>query len=652
MKHSSVLLLALGLAACGTPRPTLGPETVTSELPTKKNRPPKETEPDEMPAGLSEAELEIQAALRDGNLVEVRDLAEALICKPYIDEAKQLLAQDVGGEALVVLEQALTLAPGQHEVLLLFGEASLRVGVALGDEHHFEKALRAFAQDYRPEALFGSSRAARMLGRNDEALQFAREGLDRYSSADPDWSWGEDPRRTLAEAAFSAWWEKRGEDSIESRALLDETEDALSRLMADRSGDVWAWNRLSTLYFEVERFDDARQAAWRGLNRNPLDEGLAHLLARSAKAGGGRKALMNAFGDFRNKHPEAPLAWWYPAREAFDRVLEGEDDTPIETLQKVQRRFRTCRSEDERYSDDCKRYEVLSRAAQGWHHYNAGNLKKAYEAFVSMDEVVSGGIRFELEGKLESGIVGLVFVADAQQKAGNLAEAAEVFDVLRGFEPENVDFANNAGYFNREAGTELERTAQLMERAARGDLGDKERLKRLRKQAKVDKEDRGTDKEKARFKSAAARRRADSVRAFRRSFEAYQAAAQLAPDDVQVVNDTAVVLVYHLGEQLELAEEYLMRCVEMGEDQRRNEDLTEGERFDLDIAWGDAHQNLGFLYLTHRDDPKTAIEWFEKCIEIGPDPRPLVEEELLPEARRRYTPLRTPVESGADKKKK
>ena len=648
------MLVAVGLVACGAPRPGPSPESLEAPTPHAGEGPREGSAGVNVPvaaaSGLSSAEREIQDALVAGNLELVRNLTETLMCSEHIEEAKTLLAQDGSGEALVVLEEALAQAPGQHEVLLLYGEASLRVGVELGEQLHFEDALHAFAQvDERCEALLGSSRAARMLGNTQEALRFARTGFGLRDGVDDDWSWSEDPRRTLAEATFNAWWEERHEDSPQARALFDETEDALSRLMTGRSKDVWAWNRLSTLYLEVERFDDAREAAHRGLNRKPKDEELAHLLARAAKAGGGREGLMRAFGKLRSKHPGAPMGYWYPAREALDHVLTGEAENPIETLRKAQKRFRNCRKEDERYSEDCKHFEVLCRAAEGWHFYDAGKLEKARAAFESMDDVVEGGIRIELDGK-GSGIVGLVFVADAQQKAGNLAEAARVFDALRNFEPTNADFANNAGYFNREAGTELDRTAQLMERAARDELVDKERLKRLREQAKVEKNDRGSKMEKARFTSQAAKLRERSLDAFRRSYAAYLAAVEISPEDVSLINDTAVVLVYYLGENLDLAEEYLLRSVALGVEQRENSGLSEDERFDLDRAWGDAHENLGYLYLTHLGEPEKAIGWFKKCIEIGPAPRPLVEEELLPQARRMLSGGNTPIESGADRK--
>jgi tetratricopeptide (TPR) repeat protein len=650
------MLLAAGLVACGTPRPAPSPEA-------SEPRAPKASEasgalgskgvnaPIAAAGALTGWEREIVDALLDGSLELARDLTEARMCMEHIAEAKALLAGEGSGEALVVLEEALARAPGQQEVLLLYAEASLRVGVELGERLHIEEALRAFALAGEGcEARLGSSRAARILGNNAEALRFARDGFARLDNVDPDWSWGEDPRRTLAEAAFNAWWGQRHGDSQQARALFDETEDALSRLMTERSEDVWAWNRLSTLYLEVERFDDAREAASRGLDRKPKDEALANLLARAAKAGGGGEGLTRAFGDFRRQHPEAPLAYWYPAREALERVLEGEDDNPIHTLQKAQRRFRQCRKADERYSADCKRFEVLCRAAEGWHFYDAGKFEKARAAFESMDELVDGGIRLELEGR-GSGIVGLVLVADAQQKAGNLAEAAQIFDALRGFEPTNADFANNAGYFNREAGTELERTAKLMEDAARGEPLDKERLKRLREQAKVDKQDRGSDKEKARFTSQAYKLRALSLEAFGRSYAAYQAALELSPENMPLINDAAVVLVYHLGEHLDLAERELLRCVELGELQREDPGLSEDERFDLDIAWGDAHENLGYLHLNHRGDPRKAIAYFERSIEIGPAPRPNVEEELLPEARRMLAGGATPIESASERKK-
>jgi tetratricopeptide (TPR) repeat protein len=114
-----------------------------------------------------------------------------------------------------------------------------------------------------------------------------------------------------------------------------------------------------------------------------------------------------------------------------------------------------------------------------------------------------------------------------------------------------------------------------------------------------------------------------------KSYAAYLEATRLAPDDVSIVNDTALIAVYHLYRDIDRAAELLEHCVEVGAEQLESDALDEKARWSLQNAWGDAHQNLGILYFHHKNDPETARAWFEKSIAIGPEPRPLVTEVYL-----------------------
>ena len=96
------------------------------------------------------------------------------------------------------------------------------------------------------------------------------------------------------------------------------------------------------------------------------------------------------------------------------------------------------------------------------------------------------------------------------------------------------------------------------------------------------------------------------------------------------MNDTALVLVYYTHTDLDLAEKMLLACVEMGTQQLEDESLDEDARWELRNAWGDAHQNLGVLYANLRDNLKEAERWFQKSVEIGPEPRPLLTNYWLP----------------------
>ena len=142
----------------------------------------------------------------------------------------------------------------------------------------------------------------------------------------------------------------------------------------------------------------------------------------------------------------------------------------------------------------------------------------------------------------------------------------------------------------------------------------------------------------------AANERFDTARELmERSWLAYQDAARIAPEDVRIVNDAGLVLVYYLHRHLDLAEGFFRRCIELGEGQVRDmeaklqaetaagADVSELESslYQLREAWGDAHQNLGALEFVHRNDSAAAIPLLERSVEIGPE-RPAVVNSLLP----------------------
>jgi tetratricopeptide (TPR) repeat protein len=123
-----------------------------------------------------------------------------------------------------------------------------------------------------------------------------------------------------------------------------------------------------------------------------------------------------------------------------------------------------------------------------------------------------------------------------------------------------------------------------------------------------------------------------------RSYLAYQDAVALAPEDVGIVNDCALILVYHLQRDADAAEALLLRALELGEKQlpelvrAAGEEGLDAEQKSqrqlaaqkLRSAVGDAWQNLGVLCLTLRGDARKGLLNLEKCRGMGPDPRPEV----------------------------
>jgi tetratricopeptide (TPR) repeat protein len=622
--HAAACTVLVVLGACqsaGEPSAQLALEAVPEPGPAPV---PATSGPTEG-AGLSEAQRRAIAAIEQGDLGVAREVIEAALVAPLVDDARLLLERQAAGEALAVLEQARELAPAQREPQLLYAEASLRVGLALGEPERIATARGLFERfPASPAACLGASRAARAERHHRPALDHARRAMDLLAlGAEIDGPLGESPERTSAEAHFNAWLEAQRGAAPDAATLLAETEDALSTLMASEPGDPWPWKRLSELYLEVGRAHDARDAAERGLDRAPTDGELAHLLARAAVAVNGSQGLMNRFALLRQKHPQAPLAYWYPAQEGFRRAVAGEVEQPIEELRKAELRFHQCRDLDPGLAEACLAYEALCRGAVGWRLLGEKNLVGARKAFESMEEVLPDGMLQSLDERVPSGVEGLRSVALAHEAEGNDAAAGRVWEALSAYEPASLEFARLAGTAHREAALGLIEDAQLLERAAAGEL-ERPRLERARELARVEAANEGKDGERARFRSAAAQKRERAAGLFAEAHAAFLRASALAPDDLRALNDIAEIAVYHTGSDLERAEDYLLRCVRLGGEQLQQAGLSPERHFELETAWGDAYQHLGVLYLEHKHEPEQARGYFARALEIGPVPRPRI----------------------------
>ena len=693
MHRARLLLPALAAVACASPEATAPPppeaDAQRAEVEPEERPPapapaarPREQRPEpepipptpgDSPARQRELEKRLLDATRDENYERADMLLgqlKELRIEADIEQVSHLL--DVGDPetALVVAETALVEVPTGPAIRAVHGEAALRVGRRLHDDELLEAALTSFLGAYeaapkgttretrtyfRAHVLQRAVVAARAMGRKERALEIARLQTKVAGEADdgkqlrrelPEW-----PERTFSESCFDVYADVREEDPERAAELASELERPLERMMRRRSRDPWAWSMLARLYVLEERLNDAIDVAEPGLARFPEEERLAGHLADAARGAGGSSAVLIVFADFREKHPESPLAWWYPAWERFDRAIATPERDPrwypeggklsaspsdleqtwIEELTRAEADFRQCRELEPAYAPACLTNEARCRGARGWVHLAAGDTGAARDEFLSMEELFPGGMRCRVDGLLLDGVFGLGFVADAHANRDELRSAAEVFGILHAYEPDDPNLANDAGYWHREAGSRMQNWGADAARLARGDLGDRKRVEERLAAAGLELPPAENEAAtRAALEQAAGILEERSRQLFETSYTAYLRASELAPEDVRVVNDTALIAVYHLGRDLDRAEDYLLRCVKMGEAQLEMRELDDEARRELTEAWGDAHQNLGVLYFDFRDDPQTARAWFEKSVEIGPYPRPLVTEDYLP----------------------
>jgi tetratricopeptide (TPR) repeat protein len=653
---SRYLIPLLVPVACAAPDVTTTPVPPLVEAADESPaRVPELPMVEDAPSRRRQLERDLIRAAREHDYVRARAMVEQLEeleIQPLVDEARALLVTGDAAGALAVVERALEVAPDGPSTRLLHGQAALQVGRNTWDDALIEAALASFQaaatqpprggvdgsyrRGFAVHAFKGAAEAAHSLGRKEQALEFATLELDYalghddrrelYAELD-EW-----PERTFVQACYDFYVDVRESDPKRAAELVSDMDTRLSWLMNNRPRDPWAWSMLASVWLREERFQDAVDAAVGGLGRRPDDRTLPGQLAEAARGVGGSDEVLVVFERLKERQPRAALAWWYPAFERFDRAVAALAEEPIEELQRAEADFRRCRELELEYARECLGFEAMCRDAVGWVLYRQGELEAAEAAFRSMEELFPRAMTWQIKDRLFSGVQGLRFVADGYSNRDDLFAAARIFLELHEYDPTDADLANNAGYFNREAGTRMETYADDATAMVSGDLKSEERRARIVEAAGLPVPADATDEEwRALMKRASDPLRQRSREMFETSYESYLAAVELAPEDVRIINDTALIAVHHLSRDLERAEAYLLRCVELGGAQLdETAEMEEEARTALTEAWGDAHENLGVLHLNFRDDPRTARQWFEQALEIGPNVRPVITELYLP----------------------
>jgi tetratricopeptide (TPR) repeat protein len=87
----------------------------------------------------------------------------------------------------------------------------------------------------------------------------------------------------------------------------------------------------------------------------------------------------------------------------------------------------------------------------------------------------------------------------------------------------------------------------------------------------------------------------------------------LAPDDSRIVNDCALILLYHLHRDLDLAERWFIRAEDLARDgmERAKRDEDEALLAEQSLVLGDALTNLARLYADQGRMQEAAEHWNE-----------------------------------------
>ena len=170
----------------------------------------------------------------------------------------------------------------------------------------------------------------------------------------------------------------------------------------------------------------------------------------------------------------------------------------------------------------------------------------------------------------------------ASQEPPRNADAAFLSEMLSQSLPDEPRYWNNLGLFLRDQGEQLEFAAH-------------------KKKEKAD------------------RKVLDEL--YARSFAAYERSLGLVPDDPQLLNDTALMLIYHVGPDYPRAETMFRRAIELTEQRLAATDLPEEDRARFEQTRTDAKENLQRMldHLAGKDEPEADESADDSAKDAQPD---------------------------------
>ena len=326
-----------------------------------------------------------------------------------------------------------------------------------------------------------------------------------------------------------------------------------------------------------------------------------------------------------------------PAHARFERALAQWAERPLLEFALAESEFAAARSLEAELVDECTRFEALCRNATGWLRLEAGELDLAKDAFRSMEKLLPGGMGLELPGRLRAGTRGLAEVAMEHVRRDELESAAKLYAELHKYQRDEVEWAARAGATYRDAAERSTLLALDCRLAAEGRVTDPRRLAALRERASIPIKAEGAALA-TEFRLAADERSKKARKWFETSRACFLDALRLTPNDARLMNDAALIAIYHLGTDLDDAESLLKRSITVAQKTLAATTQDELARNASTQALGDAHEYLGLLYLERKNDAAKAVQFFETALKIGPGPRPAISESYLPRCRELLRP--------------
>ncbi len=287
------------------------------------------------------------------------------------------------------------------------------------------------------------------------------------------------------------------------------------------------------------------------------------------------------------------IGLWYLGEARFwladAQRTAGDSAQAQTTLDAARAAFAASMAKNADYKNDCEQRIARCLGKKGTIALATDDVANAEKWLLESARLRPDQLEVDLGGQ-ESTKRSLLFLVDRFMKRNELAKVEAISRAAADAANGDVDLLNNAGLFARDHGNALEQAGKNAEAAAM----------------------------------------------YEQSYKAYRRAQQLKPDDVRLRNDCALIAIYHLERDWDLAKQLLDGAIADGDKVLREsppDDANAKEQ--LEEAVGDCYENLALWQLKHGGDLAAAKAAAQRSTQYHPGARRPGAQRHLREAERR-----------------
>lgn len=430
------------------------------------------------------------------------------------------------------------------------------VGMHYSDAVDLLNAATAARPDEFADAFLPLAEAAW----NSQRLEEARAAVEQAVSRQPSSA----ARFQLGEIAFSQFVVANADEALAEEAAghwqaAFDAFQAVAKEEDREGGDTWrmatALRKSGDALVWQGKLAVAGEQYGRALGAAPAAVDLGQLLGSLGQEEF-RKAVEAGAADFVRRYGEknnadATLLWWL----GYARFVDKDFDEAQVAYERA--------------------YAKWPEAANSlWYvalcHYHTKRMDDAVDALARLATSDEAALTGAVQSNLQMNLRILDYLVGHCFQSGRLVDAGRISAAQANASPETSRYWNNVGLFYRDAADTLAR--------GRGEEVDRDLLRRY----------------------------------YETALQGYERALALEPNSAQLLNDTAVVMHYNLGRDLERARELYVRSAEEAERALGGDRVPEDEQEILRTALRDSRNNLKRLEALIERREKEAREQREK----------------------------------------